>query len=254
MNNHVSVGNTARLWPAELHDQRRTARLLPEQNRGEETTDTEWVTVFLADSQPAVRYRVRSALELVDGIVVIGEAATANATIAETFRHRPDVLVVDPQLGEAAAIDVVSRVSRVAPDTRILVLSTADDDTAIRSAIQAGARGYLIKGTDLDQVVRGVQVVAAGEAIVGKAIACRFSALMRSAGGPEPYPFPQLTTREREVLDRVAAGKSNGAIARELALAQKTISNRVSAVFGKLGVADRAQAIVLARDAGLGRG
>ncbi|MBB5851206.1 LuxR C-terminal-related transcriptional regulator [Amycolatopsis umgeniensis] len=212
------------------------------------------MTVLLADSQPAVRYGVRSALEDVGGIAIVGEAATANATIAETFRHQPDVLVVDPQLGEFATVDIISRVARIAPDTRVLVLSAVDDDTSIRSALHAGARGYLVKGADLDQVVRGVQVVAAGEAIVGKTIAGRFGALMRSAAGPEPYPFPRLTTREREVLDRIAAGKSNSAIARELALAPKTISNRVSAVFGKLGVADRAQAIVLARDAGLGRG
>ncbi|EMD26589.1 LuxR C-terminal-related transcriptional regulator [Amycolatopsis azurea] len=254
MNHHASIGNTARIWPAERRDQRRTARLLPDHGGDEKDADPAWVTVLLADSQPTVRYRVRSALETVSGIAVIGEAATANATIAETFRHRPDVLIIDPQLGESAAVDVIGRVSRVAPETRVLVLSAVDDDTAVRSAIQAGARGYLIKGADLDQVIRGVQVVAAGEAIVGKAIARRFSALLRSTLGPEPYPFPQLTTREREVLDRIAAGKSNAAIARDLALAQKTISNRVSAVFGKLGVADRAQAIVLARDAGLGRG
>ncbi|WP_410599415.1 response regulator [Amycolatopsis sp. lyj-90] len=254
MNHHASIGNTARLWPVEHQDRRRTASLLPNHTMSEESSGPAWVTVLLADSQPAIRYGVRSALEDVGGIAVVGEAATANATISETFRHQPDVLVIDPQLGEFSTVDVISRVARIAPETRVLVLSSADDDSAIRSALHAGARGYLIKSSDLDQVVRGVQVVAAGEAIVGKAIACRFGALMRSATGPDPYPFPQLTTREREVLDRIAAGKANSAIARELALAPKTISNRVSVVFGKLGVADRAQAIVLARDAGLGRG
>lgn len=254
MNQHASNGNTARLWPIERPDERHTAILLPDHTTSEENGDPAPLTVLIADNQPAVRHQVRSALELAGGIDVVNETATANATIAEVFRHQPAVLVIDPQLGEFANVDVLSRVSRVAPETKVLVLSAVDDDTAIRAAIQAGARGYLIKGADPDQIVRGVQVVGAGEAIVGKAIAARFGALLRSAAGLEPYPFPQLTAREREVLDRVAAGKSNSAIARELALASKTISNRVSAVFGKLGVADRAQAIVLARDAGLGRG
>jgi DNA-binding NarL/FixJ family response regulator len=235
MSQVATFGNTARLRPVEH-------------------CDPAPPTVLLADTQPAVRYWVRSALEHAGGVFVVGEAATANAAIAETSRHRPDVLVIDPQIGESVTADVIGRVSLVSPGTKVLVLSSVDDDAAIRSAIHAGARGYLIKGADVDQIVRGVQVVAAGEAIIGKAIAVRFSALMRAAAGPEPYPFPQLTTREREVLDRIAAGKSNAVIARDLGLASKTISNRVSAVFAKLGVADRAQAIVLARDAGLGRG
>lgn len=253
MNQHASVSNTARLWSAERRHQRRTASLLANHKAGEEDGDPAPLTVLLADTQPAVRRGVRSALEHAGGIAVVSEAATANATVAEAARHRPDVLVIDPQLGESATADVISKVLRVSPETKVLVLSAVDDDTVIRSAIHAGARGYLIKDADLDQIVRGVQVVAAGEAIVGKTIAGRFSALMRPTVGRESYPFPQLTAREREVLDRIAAGKSNAVIARDLALAPKTISNRVSGVFGKLGVTDRAQAIVLARDAGLGR-
>jgi DNA-binding NarL/FixJ family response regulator len=121
------------------------------------------------------------------------------------------------------------------------------------AAIRAGARGYLLKNADPDQIVRGIQAVAAGEFLIGKTIAARFGALMHPVMEQSPYPFPELTGKEREVLDRIAAGRSNVAIAREFALASKTISNRVSAIFAKLGVADRAQAIVLARDAGLGR-
>jgi DNA-binding NarL/FixJ family response regulator len=254
VNHHAGINSKARLWPAERRDQRRTASLLADHYAGDESGDPASVTVLLADTQPAVRHGVRSALERVGGIAVVGEAASADEVIAEISRHRPDVLVIDPQFGGSATVEVISRVLRIAPEMKVLVLSAVDDDTAIRSAIHAGARGYLIKDADLDQIVRGVQVVAAGEAIVGRAIAARFSALMRPTVGPDPYPFPQLTAREREVLDRIAAGKSNAAIARDLALAPKTISNRVSAVFSKLGVTDRAQAIVLARDAGLGRG
>lgn len=249
MTQQAGIDDTAKLWPSERLDQRRTVSFLPST-----TIVPASLSVVLADTQPAVRHGVRSVLEQAGGIAVVGEAATADEVIAEVARHRPDVLVIDPQIALPAPVDVISRVLRVAPGTKILVLSANDDDTAVRSAIHAGARGYLIKDAEPDQILRGIQVVAAGEAIVGKALAGRFSALLRPASGPDPYPFPQLTAREREVLERIAAGKSNLAIARELALAPKTISNRVSAVFGKLGVTDRAQAIVLARDAGLGRG
>jgi DNA-binding NarL/FixJ family response regulator len=211
-------------------------------------------TVLLCDSQPAIRHGVRSVLERSGGISVVGEAATTDEVIAEASRCRPDVVVVDPLMDEAVGVRVISRLLRAVPDTGVLVFSSLDDDKAIAAALHAGARGYLIKRADADQIVRGIQAVAAGEAIVDKSIADRLSALIRPSGGQHYYPFPQLTNRERDVLERIAAGKSNAAIARDLALASKTISNRVSAIFGKLGVADRAQAIVLARDAGLGVG
>jgi DNA-binding NarL/FixJ family response regulator len=214
------------------------------------------VTVLLADAHPVARRRVRSTLERAGGIVVVGEATTAAEMFAETAWHRPDVLVVDPhQFGRISAEDVIGHVARIAPRTRVLVVTAIDDDAAVRTALHAGARGYLVAAdTDTEQVLRGVQVVAAGELIIGRSLAGRLAALFGSHGERAPYPFPQLTAREQQVLERIAAGKSNLAIARDLALAPKTISNRVSAVLGKLGVTDRAQAIVLARDAGLGRG
>lgn len=243
MTQQADVDSTGNLWANGRH----TVSLLP-------TSVAARTTVVLADTHPAIRHGVRAVLEQAGGVAVVGEAATTDEVIAEVARHRPDVLVIDPQIDPPAPVDVIDRVLRVAPGTKILVLSANDDDMAVRSAIHAGARGYLLKEADPDQILRGVQVVAAGEAIVGRALAGRFSALLRPNCGPDPYPFPQLTAREREVLERIAAGKSNLAIARELALAPKTISNRVSSVFGKLGVTDRSQAIVLARDAGLGRG
>ena len=214
------------------------------------------VTVLLADSHPVARRHVRSTLERAGGIVVVGEATTAAETFAETAWHRPHVLVLDPhQFGRIAAEDVIGHVARIAPGTRVLVVTSADDDAAVRSALHAGARGYLVAtDADVEQVLRGVQVVANGEVIVGRSVAGRLATLFGPHGEQAPYPFPQLTAREQQVLERIAAGKSNLAIARDLALAPKTISNRVSSVLGKLGVTDRAQAIVLARDAGLGRG
>lgn len=251
--NHPSgFDDPARPWPSDRREQRLS--LLPSPEARTVRSDPAALTVVLADTQPAIRHGVRSVLEQAGGVAVVGEAGTAEETIAQTSRHRPDVLVVDPQIGSIARIDVIDRALHVAPETRVLVLSAADDDKAIRSAIHSGARGYLTTDADPDQILRGIRAVAAGEGIVGRAIAGRFSSLMGSASGSDPYPFPELTAREREVLNRIAAGKSNVAIARDLALAPKTISNRVSTVFGKLGVTDRAQAIVLARDAGLGRG
>jgi DNA-binding NarL/FixJ family response regulator len=211
------------------------------------------ITVVLADTQPAIRHGVRSVLERVDGVSVIGEASTSSEVVAETARCRPDVLVVDVDTVGAGNCRLVEQITRACPETGILVFSASDCDETVIAAIRAGARGYLLKNADPDQIVRGIQAVAAGEFLIGKTIASRICALMHPANDHSPYPFPQLTAKEREVLDRIAAGRSNVAIAREFALASKTISNRVSAIFAKLGVADRAQAIVLARDAGLGR-
>ena len=211
------------------------------------------VTVVLADTQPAIRHGVRSVLERAGGLTVIGEASTSSEVVAETMRCRPDVLVVDVDTIGSGNCLLVEQIARACPETGILVFSARDCDVTVMAAIRAGARGYLLKNADPDQIVRGIQAVAAGEFLIGKTIASRFGALMHPANDHSPYPFPQLTAKEREVLDRIAAGRSNVAIAREFALASKTISNRVSAIFAKLGVADRAQAIVMARDAGLGR-
>ncbi|WP_231114543.1 LuxR C-terminal-related transcriptional regulator [Lentzea aerocolonigenes] len=209
--------------------------------------------MVLADTQPAIRHGVRSVLERAGGLTVIGEASTSSEVVAETMRCRPDVLVVDVDTIGSGNCLLVEQIARACPETGILVFSARDCDVTVMAAIRAGARGYLLKNADPDQIVRGIQAVAAGEFLIGKTIASRFGALMHPANDHSPYPFPQLTAKEREVLDRIAAGRSNVAIAREFALASKTISNRVSAIFAKLGVADRAQAIVMARDAGLGR-
>lgn len=211
------------------------------------------ITVVLADTQPAIRHGVRSVLERVDGVSVVGEASTSSEVVAETARCRPDVLVVDVDTVGAGNCRLVEQITHACPETGILVFSASDCDETVIAAIRAGARGYLLKNADPDQIVRGIQAVAAGEFLIGRTIAARIGALLHLGTDRSPYPFPQLTGKEREVLDRIAAGRSNVAIAREFALASKTISNRVSAIFAKLGVADRAQAIVLARDAGLGR-
>ncbi|MFD8479892.1 response regulator [Kitasatospora sp. NPDC059673] len=210
------------------------------------------LTVLLADMQPAVRQGVRSMVEACDGAAVVGEAGTTGEVLAATARHRPDVLVLDPQMDDSAGMRMINQVVRLTPATGVLVFSTLDDDKAVAAAFHAGARGYLVKRATADQIVRAVLAVGAGEAIFDRAIAARLGTLIGTGQRPRSYPFPQLSDRERDVLEHLAAGRSNTAIARELALASKTVSNRVSGILGKLGVADRAQALVLARDAGLG--
>jgi DNA-binding NarL/FixJ family response regulator len=255
MNQHAGAGEFARQWPSGSHPRRRTSNNnLSGFDIGVVPDIPAAPTVVLVDKQPAIRRGVRSILERSGEIVVVGEASTADEAIEQSSKHLPDVLVIDLRLGGNDGIDVINAVLRISPETGVLVFSEIDDDKAITAAIHAGARGYLGKDVGPEQILRGVQVVAAGDAIISKAIASRFSSWLRPASGQDPYPFSQLTSRERDVLEHIAAGKSNSAIARDLSLAPKTISNRVSAIFGKLGMADRAQVIVLARDAGLGRG
>ncbi|MEV4558535.1 response regulator transcription factor [Kitasatospora sp. NPDC049285] len=211
------------------------------------------LTVLLADVQPAVRQGVRAMVEASGGVAVVGEASTTGEVLAATTRHRPDVLVLDPLMDDAPGMRMITQVVRLTPATGVLVFSTLDDDKTVATAFHAGARGYLVKRATADQILRGIHAVGAGDAIVDRTIAARLCTLIGAAPRiVRSYPFPQLSDREREVLEHLAAGRSTTAIARELELASKTISNRLSSIFGKLGVADRAQAIVLARDAGLG--
>jgi DNA-binding NarL/FixJ family response regulator len=210
------------------------------------------VTVILAGGQSTTRFGVRSVLERFGGIAVVGEVGTADQAVAVAARYRPDVLMIDIDTREPSAVGVIRQVARATPATGVLVFSAVDNDMAIIAAIHAGALGYLLKSADSGELLRTVHAVAAGDVIVGRAIAGRFGAALRPADRNDSYPFPQLTNRERDVLERIAAGKSNSVIARELALSPKTISNRISSVFSKLRVANRAQVIVLAREAGLG--
>ena len=147
-------------------------------------------------------------------------------------------------------IDATREISRLAPEVNVLVLTMFEDDDSVFAAMRAGARGYLLKGADQDDVERAIRTVAAGEAVFGAAVASR---LLGYFAAPPATSFPELTEREREVLELLASGRNNQAIADELVLSLKTVRNHVSNVFAKLRVADRSEAIIKARDAGLGR-
>ena len=206
-------------------------------------------TVVLADCHPVVRGGMRALLAGTDGIRVAAEASTGREAVRETLLHRPDVLVLDPRLPDQAGPATIREVRRAAPGTAVLVFSHATDDDSVFTAMRAGARGYLVKQAERDDIVRAIRGVAAGEVVFGSPIAARLAQLL----GPGRVPFPALTGRERQVLDLLATGLPNSAIARRLRLATKTVSNHLSTIFGKLQVADRSAAIVQARQAGLGR-
>jgi DNA-binding NarL/FixJ family response regulator len=205
----------------------------------------ERVRVAVASGEPVVRMGLRVLCEDFD---VVAEAATAREAVREVLLHRPDVLVLDLPDGDV----VLAELRRSAPDVAVLALTAALADDCLRAALRAGIRGHLHKDASREEIVRAVQGVAAGEMIFSRAAADRLLALVARPLAAVPEPFPGLTGREREVLNLVAAGLSNQLIARQLRLSPKTVSNHLSAIFTKLRTGSRAEAIVLAREAGLG--
>jgi DNA-binding NarL/FixJ family response regulator len=209
--------------------------------------------VLVVDDHPVYRDGLAMLLGSVPGLAVVGTAADGAAAVSCARAEQPDVVVMDVQMPGMDGIAATRAITSESPSTGVVVLTMSEDDGTVFSAVRAGARGYLLKGADQEEVVRAITTVAGGGAVFGPALARRIAEFF-SAGpaGPETA-FPQLTAREREVLDLVAAGRSNGQIAAALYLSPKTVRNNVSNVLAKLQVADRAEAIVRARDAGLGR-
>jgi DNA-binding NarL/FixJ family response regulator len=162
----------------------------------------------------------------------------------------PDVVVMDLVMPGTSGIEATRRLIDQRPEMGVLVLTMSEDDGSVFAALRAGARGYVLKGADGEELIGALRAVARGEAVYGAAVARRIRRFL--TGGPEVLPFPELTTREREILDLLASGKSNADIARKLFISHKTVKNHLTSVFAKLRVADRAQAVVRARQAGLG--
>lgn len=212
-------------------------------------------TVVIVDDHPVFRRGLTSLLETA-GMVVLAQAEDGLAGIAAVMEHRPDVVLMDLHLPDVNGAEVTRRLVRDMPDVRICILTMFDDDDSVFASMRAGALGYLLKGADIEGIERAVRAVAAGEALYSAAVARRMQAFFAAAssGALAAQPFPELTPREREVLEHVARGESNAGIAAALGLQQKTVRNVVSAVLAKLRVVDRGQAMVRARDAGLGRG
>jgi DNA-binding NarL/FixJ family response regulator len=209
------------------------------------------IRVLIADDHPLVRQGLKAALAPVPEVEIVAEAATGAAAIREAVLHQPDVVVMDLQMPDGNGIEATRELARTVPSAVVLVLTMYDDDDWVFAAMRAGARGYVLKGAEHQEIARAITAVAAGEAIFGPAVATRVLAYF-AAPPVTPTPFPELTAREREVLDLIAAGRNNHQIAERLGLSVKTVTNHISAIFAKLQVADRTQAILRARDAGLG--
>jgi DNA-binding NarL/FixJ family response regulator len=201
------------------------------------------------------REGVAATLHAAVGMAVAGLAADASEAVALARRLQPDVVLLDVQMPGVEGTETMLDIRRAAPRARIVALSMHDDPAHVLGAVEAGARGYLVKGAGAEEIVAAILAVAAGGAAFGPGAADHVLERCRSArnGGPPPAPFPALTEREREVLDLMARGLATHEVAARLALSAKTVRNLVSSILTKLGVVDRAQAVLLARDAGLGR-
>lgn len=220
------------------------------------SADGEDVDVVLADDHPVFRDGLAVLLDSMSGIRVVGRAGTGHEAIDLVRELHPDVVVMDVNMPDLDGIEATRRLTSESPHVGVVVLTMAEDDDTVFAAMRAGARGYLLKEAGPDDIVRSITSVARGEAVFGAAVARRIMDYF--ATGPPasagPGPFPELTPREREVLDLVAAGRANADIARTLFLSPKTVRNIVSNIFAKLHVSDRAEAIIRSRDAGLGHG
>lgn len=210
------------------------------------------IRILIADDHPVFRYGLRALLHAEPETEVVGEAMSGDEVIALAASLQPDVILMDLNMPGINGIEATRRILATNPHMNILVLTMFDDDDSVFAAMRAGARGYLLKGAEGDETVRAIRVVSSGEAIFSPSIARR---LMQYFGAPRPtappQAFPELTEREREILTLIAQGYTNTAIADQLVLSPKTVRNHVSNIFSKLQVADRAEAIIRARDAGL---
>jgi DNA-binding NarL/FixJ family response regulator len=208
--------------------------------------------VLLADDHPVFRDGLRSLLGSVDGVEVVGEAGTGSEAVEQADRLQPDVIVMDLRMPELNGIEATRKIVSQSPHVGIVVLTMNEDDDSVFAAMRAGAKGYLLKGATQSEIIRAVQAVGEGDAIFGPAIAERVVRYFSGLAEPSQVSFPELTAREREILALIAEGRKNHDMARALSLSDKTIRNHVSNIFAKLQVADRSQAIIRAREAGLG--
>ena len=210
------------------------------------------VRIVIVDDHPVVRDGLRALLDSTDHAEVVAEAASGIAAIRQARTHRPDVVIMDLNLPDLDGIEATRRIRQLVPDTAVLVLSMLEDDESVFAAMRAGAHGYVLKGASQGDIERAIQTVASGGAFLGSQVARQVLGLLAAPRREDP-PFPQLTGREREVLDLIAAGLPNRQIATRLDISAKTVSNHISSIFAKLHLSDRAAAIVQARDAGLGQ-
>jgi DNA-binding NarL/FixJ family response regulator len=206
--------------------------------------------VLVADDHPMFRAGLLTALRLNGSYEIVGEADGGRQAVQTAAQTHPDVVVMDLHMPDLNGIEATRQIIAERSQTGVLVLTMFEDDESVFSAMRAGARGYLLKGAGPEEITRAIDAVGSGEAIFGPSIARQVIAFLSSPRSPQP--FPELTARERELLDLIAQGWSNARIAQHFTLSTKTVRNHVSNIFTKLSLTDRSQAIVRARQAGLG--
>jgi DNA-binding NarL/FixJ family response regulator len=209
------------------------------------------IRVVLADDHPVVRAGLSALLGSLPDVEVVAVAADGRSAVREVVVHKPDVAVLDLQMPELDGFAAIRELGRAAPDVAVLVLTMFDDEESLFAAMRAGARGYVVKGAEQEEIDRAIRAVAAGEAIFSPGVAHRV--LQYFASPPQvAEPFPDLTAREREILALLADALPNHTIAARLELSPKTVANNLSSIYLKLQVADRSAAMLRAREAGLG--
>ncbi|WP_224276388.1 response regulator [Nocardioides lacusdianchii] len=209
------------------------------------------IRVVLVDDHPVVLGGLRALLDSLPDFEVVGTATDGEAGVREVVLTKPDVVLMDIRMPGIDGLEATRRIRQSASGVAVLVLTMFDDDDTVFGAMRAGAQGYLLKGADQAEIDRAIRAVVAGEAIFSPGVAQRVLGYF-AAPPPVADPFPELTAREREVLDLMAAGERNQMIADRLFLSPKTVANHISSIFVKLAVADRSAAIVRARRGGLG--
>lgn len=214
------------------------------------------IRLLIADDHALFRAGLRALLTAMPDLEVVGEATDGDTTLAQTRALKPDVVLLDIHMPGMNGIEAARRVLAEQPRLGIIMVTMLDDDASVFAAMKAGARGYVLKGAHHEEILLAIRAVAGGQAVFGPAIAARMMTFFQGlhAAPPSAAPsdaFPELTEREREVLQLMAQGADNKAIADKLVISGKTVSNHITSIFSKLQVADRAQAVVRAREAGL---
>jgi DNA-binding NarL/FixJ family response regulator len=212
------------------------------------------VSVLIVDDHPVFLAGMRAVLDDLDDVSVVAVAGDGEEALAAVSEHAPDVVLMDLRMPGMDGLEATARIRTAHPDTRVLVLTMDEDADSVFAALRMGANGYLLKESGSDDLHRAVLAVARGEAVFGPRVAEHVMSFFVSGGQSvgAAVPFPQLTAREREVLELLARGHDNTAIARRLVLSPKTVRNRVSDVLAKLHARTRAEAVSMARDAGIG--
>ncbi|HEV8546319.1 MAG TPA: response regulator transcription factor [Candidatus Limnocylindrales bacterium] len=215
---------------------------------------TDPIRVLIADDHPVFRDGLRAFVTGAPDLLLVGEATNGAEAVARAAEGHPAIVLMDLRMPEMSGIEATRRILEADPSVGIIVLTMSEDDDSLFAAMRAGARGYIPKDAESEEILQAIRAAAHGEAIFGASIARRMMAFF---AGPRamatPDPFPELTDRENEILELIAQGRRNPEIASRLGITDKTVRNHVATVFSKLRVADRGQAIVRAREAGLGR-